>query len=601
MIVHDYALGMLALAALVAPGWMIARASRVPQPLLAGFIGGTVAMVAMLLALDALGVRLTVLSVGTVWLGGTAAAAWLSRKKISQPAPGDLAPIDWRGNLPLFLVLVPAFAVVVYRAGTQPLFGIDTIFRWNFLAEQMLAHESLGFYPPASPADYETYSWPDGIAPAVSGLYFWTYALARAARPALTTPLVVFQFCLLVIAAHGLARQLFSARAAAFACALLACSPVVLWATAMGQETGLIAIAVLALLLYLPRDRASETTGAVIAAGLAAGLGALAREYGLVLPVLGLAIAGARRLSGRTVLIFVATTVLVAAPWYARNWIRTGNPLFDLDVLGWFPINQTHAWLNQSYQAEFGWAALPPRALRFAAINCAAALLGGAIGGAIFFRSTRALLAAAAVVIALWVSSVNYTAAGFTTAIRVLSPALVLGAVLGGAACARWIPREKNLAAASLALGLFAVDAALRALTLPGTVYRIPPSDWLTAGGAVHEYHQRPHYRELARAAGAQRMLVLGPNALLTRAGARTLPLWSPEVSFLFDDALAPAEIARKLRALGIGFVLLNKGPANERFLAHSAFFRDPKGTLRPAWADADMILLVVAPPPSPP
>ena len=39
-----------------------------------------------------------------------------------------------------------------------------------------------------SAADYQAYSWPDGIAPAVSSLYFWIYALAGSTRRALTAP-----------------------------------------------------------------------------------------------------------------------------------------------------------------------------------------------------------------------------------------------------------------------------------------------------------------------------------------------------------------------------------------------------------------------------
>ncbi len=594
----DFFLGLIALAALLLPGWITARAARVPQPLLAGFIGSTVALVGVVLLLNAVGVSLTLTHGGAAWLVLAIGAAWMGRKSIF-PTSGSRPhhPWAWRAHWPLFLVLVPALGVVVYRAVAQPLSGIDTVFRWNYLAQQMLAHGTLGFYPPVTAADYEIYAWPDGIAPAVSSLYFWTYALAGAARPALTAPLVICQFCLLVVAAFALARRLFSDRAAAFACALLACSPVVAWATAMGQETGLTAISLTALLCYLPRHRGEETTGTVVAAGLAAGLGALAREYGFAFILLGFVLVVVRRLSWRSRLLFTGTALLAALPWYVRNWVRTGNPLFNLDLAGWFPVNAAHAWMNQSYQAEFSWTHLPAAAGWFLLINCSVGLLGGLAGALGHFRPGRALLAASLVVVGLWFASLGYTAAGFTTAVRVLSPALVLGAVLGGAACARWIPAQRHLAGASLALGLLAVDAALRALTLPGTVYKIPPADWLTAGRAVHDYHARPVYREIARRAGPQRILVLGPNALLTLQGARTLPLWSPEVGFLFDARLTPEETARRLRAAGIGFILLNRGAANERYLAHSPYFREPGNTLRAVQLDEMYLLEITVPP----
>jgi hypothetical protein len=68
----------------------------------------------------------------------------------------------------------------------------------------------------------------------------------------------------------------------------------------------------------------------------------------------------------------------------------------------------------------------------------------------------------------------------------------------------------------------------------------------------------------------------LAQSRFSPRAGARTLPLWSPEVPCLFDPTVPPPEIARRLRAADIGYVLLHTGRGNERFLARSAFFRDP-------------------------
>jgi hypothetical protein len=456
----------------------------------------------------------------------------------------------------------------------------------------MLAHRSLAFYPPVTATDYELYAWPDGIAPLVSTLYFWLYALAGAARPALTAPLVLLQFGLLIGATYALGRRWFSSRAGAFGVALLACSPLVAWATAMGQETGLTALAFVGLLLYLPRTRAEESTGTLVAAGLAAALGALAREYGLALPVFGLALCAVRRLSRRATLLFGAVAALAILPWYIRNWQRTGNPLFDLDLGGLFPGNVVHRLLNDCYQRAFGWAHVPPEATQLVTVNALAGILGLLAGLVLLRRAASSLLAAAGLGIALWIASVGYTAAGFTYSLRVLCPALVLGAVLGGAALARGIPGRRLLPGVACALLLFASDAALRTLVLPANVHRLPAARWLATGRALHDYHERPVYRELARLAGRDRLLVLGPNALLTRHGARTVPLWSPEVRFVFDPALAPPEVARRLRAAGIGFVLLNTGAVNECFLAHSPFLRDPAGTLTTLWSDGDMVLL---------
>lgn len=597
----DLLLGTLAGGALLLPGWLAARLARVPFPLLAGFGGSAVGLVLWILVLGALDLPLSPAALGLPWLGLTAGLGLRWQKSRPQPhAANSTGGSVWREDWPLLLPLAPILAVVAYRAGAQPLFGVDTIFRWNFLAEQMLAHRSLAFYPPVTAADYALYSWPDGIAPLVSSLYFWLYTAAGSARPGLTAPLVVLQFLLLAGAVYSLGRRDFSPRAGAGGVALLACSPLVAWACAMGQETGLTALAFVGLLLYLPRTRAEETPGLLVAAGVAAALGALAREYGLVLPIFGLALAAARRLSPRAIALFAAVAAIAILPWYLRNAVRTGNPLFDLSIGGVFPTNAIHQLLQGCYQRAFGWAHVPPAAAPLLAINSLAGSAGLLAGAVFLFRRSAASLAAAGLVLLLWAASVSYTAAGFTYSLRVLSPALALGACLGGAVLARAVPGRRYRTGVAVALTLFATDAALRTLVLPANVHRLPVDRWLATGRALHDYHERPIYREFVRIAGRDRLLVLGPNALLTRLGAHTVPLWSPEVRFLFDPALSPAEIGRRLRAARIGFALLNTGAVNECFLAHSPFFRDPAGALTTAWSDGDMVLLRVNDPAAP-
>lgn len=596
MIVADLLPGLVATGALVLPGWLVARRLQLPQPVLAGFIGGAVTLFALVLAGDAAQIALSPRNAFLAW--GTVTAVILAlvwRRPAAATSAASGRPSAWREHWPLFLPLLPVLAVVAYRTTTQPLFGVDTVFRWNYLAEEILARGTLGFYPPVTASDYEIYSWPDGIAPVVSSLYFWIYAVAGAARPVATAPVILLQAVLVAAGVYAVAHRMFSPRAGAFAAALAAGSSLLWWAAAMGQETGLTALALLGLLLYLPTSRETESTGAIVCAALAASLGALAREYALVLPVFGLALALARRLSARACGLFALVALLATAPWYLRNAALTGNPLFNLGG-GWFPVNEVHHWLNASYLAELGWDHLPTEAPRLIATHGGLALLGAGTGFAFYFRTAWPLAAAGTLFGVLWFASLGYTAAGFMYSLRVLSPALAVAAVLGGAALARFVPGRAMLTAVTLGLGLVATDAALRTLTLPANVYRVPPHEWPTVGRALHDYHQRPVYGELARVVGRERVLVLGPNALLTRAGARALPLWSPEVQYLFDPALPPPEIALRLRAAGIGFVLLNTGSVNERFLARSAFFRDPAGMLQRVWFDADMVLLRVTP-----
>lgn len=598
MMPGDLLLGLAALGLLVFPGWLLSRTRGLPLPLLAGFVFGAVCLVLLIQLLDAIGLGLSAGTVIPGWLIISLGALLASRRPALAPVSPISSDLPWRTDWPLILPVIPAIAVVACRAIAQPLFGIDTVFRWNFLAEQMLARGTLGFYPPVSAADYAIYAWPDGIAPVVSSLYFLGYTLAGASRPVLTAPFVIFQFLLLLAAVYALTRQLASPRAAAIACALVACSPIIMWSAAMGQESGLIALALLALLLYLPASREAENAPATIIAGLATALGGLAREYGLAFVLFGLALGVARQLSARTVGLFLLAATLGLLPWYGRNWLHTGNPLFNLDVTGLFPVNAAHHRLMQIYQESFGWGRLPPEAFRIFATNCLAAVVGGTTGACLCFKKARPLVAALLVVAGLWAVSLGFTAAGFTSSLRVLSPALLIAAILGGAALARWVPARRYLAGLVLALLIFASDAALRTLVLPANVYKIPPSVWLAVGGAVHEYHQRPVYRQLADYTAGRRILVLGPAALLNQNGASTVPLWSPEVGYLWDESVARGEAVRRLTDSGIGFVLINTGEVNREYLDQIAFFRrTPNPSLQPIWSDSDMTLFKVAAP----
>lgn len=584
--IPDLLWGTAALALLVFPGWRFAQSRTVPLPAVAGLLIGAVGLLLWILLLQALGMPLSRATV--LPLGFLATLASLVSFKLPQPDTAHPAS-SWRAEWPLLLPLIPAFGVIAYRAIAQPLFGVDTIFRWNFLAEQMLARSSLSFYPPTTAADYAIYGWPDGIAPLVSSLYLWTYLPAGEARPILTAPLVIFQFVVLILVTRELARRLGGERAAGFAGALLAGGPLFLWAVSMGQETGLTALALGGLLLYLPaRDQACPT-GSVVLAALAAALGALAREYGLVFIAFGFGLCLWRRLPLRATGVFLFVALGATLPWYARTWLHTGNPLFNQSVFGLFPVNVTHLAYMDAIRVEH--RMLPAGAMMNLLTTCMLGILGTLAGLWFGLTRARAVLAGLGLGVLLCVTALSFTAAGFTYGLRVLSPALLLSAVLGGAVCARWVPARRNFHVVVFAFCLLATDAALRALVLPSHIYRLPVSGWLTTGDAIHAYHARPVYNQIARLIGEERMIVLGPHALLVKQKARVLPFWSPELHHLWNAA-PPAETARRLRDARIRFVLLNQNPLHTRYLELMPFFRKPVSPyLKLIWSDGDLEL----------
>jgi hypothetical protein len=72
--------------------------------------------------------------------------------------------------------------VIIWRLVTQPLNGGDVDFRWSWLAEQLLQHRTLDFYPPLTAADFGKYFWIESIPPGVASLHAWAYACGGSTR-----------------------------------------------------------------------------------------------------------------------------------------------------------------------------------------------------------------------------------------------------------------------------------------------------------------------------------------------------------------------------------------------------------------------------------
>ena len=593
--------GLIALVLLTAPGWWIARRHRLPLPALAGFVGGGVLLLTLVLVLQLAGLSLTRRTLGAAWLIWSLAAWLVVRRSPPGEAPvPNAAAADRLSALEraiLLVAVIPILSVIVWRATTHPLFGVDTGFRWGHLAELMWTQGTLSFYPPVTDADYTLYVWPDGIPPLVSSLYFGVYALAgRIARPA-TSPLVVAQFLLLLAATGALARRFFSIRAAAFAVALLAVTPLAAWATAMGQETGFTALSLVMLMLYLPRDRTEENPAAMIAAGIAISAGALARQYGWAFVLLGVVLAIRRGLSVRGLAWFAAPVLVFVVPWYARNFAATGNPLFNHSLGGLFPINAAHERLMAIYRDAYRF--LPQLREQPAVIfeNCAAVLVAGLAGAVLFFRRARGLILASLLVIALWFISVRDTAAGLANSLRVLNPALAIGAALGGAACAQILAGRRRVLAL-IVIAALSADAALRALTLPNNTYRLEPAKWLEVDHAVEAFQDRPVYHELVRRTAGARVLALGPNVYLAKLGLAVEPPWSPGMAFLFDRRIPAADGRARLFASGVRYVLIAKGSLNQTYLEQCpALAEATSAELTPVFDRDNLLLLALTDP----
>jgi hypothetical protein len=141
-------------------------------------------------------------------------------------------------------------------------------------------------------------------------------------------------FLLALVAAAavaGAAERLAGRSVALLAATVFFAQPLTLWdATSTFIESGLacaVALGVWNLIRFAQRGEPA----ALVLAGLFAGAAAGMKYLGLI-AVLALAVAAGialrRRLTPARVLAFAAPAVLVALPWYVKNAILTGNPVY---------------------------------------------------------------------------------------------------------------------------------------------------------------------------------------------------------------------------------------------------------------------------------
>jgi hypothetical protein len=313
------------------------------------------------------------------------------------------------------------------------------------------------------------------------------------------------------------------------------------------------------LLLYERLPGAREGLHPVAWAGVAAGVGAISREYGLYFIILGTGLLASSG-RGRKVVAFLLPAACVAGPWYVRNWIRTGDPVFP--ALGAvFPTNRVHVEImaDIAHFMGFGGPAesigMLPAVL--AATSGAVWILGTAGAVRLRFR-TQGILSAALLVIALWVWSMPQTAGGWNYSMRVLLPVMVLGSVLAG-----WIAGSggRIRATAALLLAALSVDCARRAWLLPddplSTPWTLSFDEWQTFRAQDEMAQRRNIWPVLAKAAGSGYNLVDSPQPFVATiaAGGHPTPLVSPRAAPVFDPSISMDQAVRRLRSLNVRFV----------------------------------------------
>lgn len=581
----------LLLAGLLVPGAAVLHAARLPRTIATCFAGSVLSLYGVALALEFTGTKagLSTLAAGLATVTLAAGVAARLRRAASEPeAEVRRVPLltglgRW---LPFYLLFLAAAAV---RAWHQPLAGPDIEFRWGFLAEQWLHHGHLGFYPPRSAADFASYFWAESIPPGPAVLHAWAFACAGGSHPAWTVPATFLQLWALHELVWRSAERLGGTTAARVATLAVAACPLLTWSVLIAQETGFTALALAGTTFALLEWRQSrQARWAALAAGFAT-LGSVAREYGLVFPVLACAALIPARPTGRTCLAFAGVACL-GVVWPVRTWLLTGNPVYSLSPGGLFPSNAAFlSWINFDAEAlgeplrtAAGWRGIG----RHLALYAAPAVLGWlalAIALARWHRDALLALLALGAVLGLWAASVPFTNGGVFYSLRVTAPALALGGVALGATVASLGSRGALIATSAVA---FAVIAALPAtLALPVNPLTTPRSLW-PAFAPVKPLPRGPDDDTVAllrRVAGPQASAVAvisddpGFQRRFQPLGTTVIPLWSPQAEWLFNLNLPEAEAMRQWRESRVHYIIVTKWQARLDFLnARTRWNRPP-------------------------
>jgi len=294
------------------PGLFLARILSDRDLFLSSFVISLLILFHIPLLMNALGVPIEFLSVAGALGMITLGSFWLARKHFGVRLCMTRFALPSIPPSILFLSLC-ACIVVLYKGILNPLPGLDTIFRWNFLAEKILELKHLDFYPPFHAADFRIYFYVDGIPPLISIAYWWIYAaLGRVLEPA-TVVFVLLQFIIILVLSFRITEKLSSPFAAAVALGVVLSSPLIFGGVILGQETGLVTISLCATVYFLLCFEDSKHFGHLILAGMATALGALAREYGLAFLMTGWILGLWFRHSPKSILIYTLTAISLCA------------------------------------------------------------------------------------------------------------------------------------------------------------------------------------------------------------------------------------------------------------------------------------------------
>jgi len=173
--------------------------------------------------------------------------------------------------------------------------------------------------------------------------------------------------------------------------------------------------------------------------------------------------------------------------------------------------------------------------------------------------------------------------------LRVLSPAFALLAVTcsyGLGLLNRYRPANGVIA---FALIMLSIEALPKTLVLPENPYHCSIGEWIQSGDKFSREVRIAEPKLVRRIKflpmGKRRAIITdiaGLPRVLAPFGVEAIPLWSPEIAWLFEPTIPSDELAKRWRNSGLVYVALGAGSPTADFVQQRVRWKSPFFTVIP-------------------
>lgn len=565
---------LVILMGLVLPGYFVAKALTCPWPMSLSVPISILAIFQSVFLCQIVGFPIQVFTVSACLL----IISVLSYFFRTQAQSGVLQkPNDVLVGLPKwFLILVCtgflAFVIIhTVNFLNSPLHHNDSDFRWNRLAQLMLHYEHFRYYPPVTSGDYIIYPYPDGIPLGLPVCMWWCYAAFQRANPSMVLLFILLLGTSILLLTVQLSRIKNAGVPAVWTILCMMSTPLIFQSIFTVTETTLIALGTLGCVLTLSKMEGTQQVRMAILLGLSASVPPLAREYGLIVPVIGFGVLILKRPSTKCLIVYCVTVLLLVAPWYTRSFILSGNPFLSLKIGSLFSVNETHSYYLHVVAATR--SILQMSGVEFlklslnALYSFAPSLLLGAVA---LYKMPKLRIYFVPFVLcmtALWIWSTSLASGGYGFAFKVMLPAIsllcALSAIFLGDVLRlkSSVKPSRQMSFAFIICLMLLIKSNGDALGGSGAAAFKQPLQETWRSFTKKKISPLEMYSNFIPILEEDSRRFLNDDAVMhtyihTNHSERSVSVFSPEVEFLFDPSSTKHACVDRLLSIGIGLLL---------------------------------------------